>query len=318
MHIAKAGGTALHSAFGHAFDCPEPPHYLDRSNFGSYDDFASWHPDARKRMIFLPESGGFEKNAPYIAGHISLSTIRDHFPGAQVVTVLREPISRLLSSWIFGRASYDEAPDYQGSWGQQLASTPLGELLAAPQFACAVDNGVVRALLCPHPLIPDDGFIAPEHDDELLKEALTLLDSFSAVGVYEDENYISLFEEFLGKKLSVNRENETRFIKNNLTLLFGDISSETFDLFNIRCRLDTAIWEAYCKKYGVDFAHVRSINLLKNTARFSLLLSGFNALREERDYLKRKVDALEQTLITAQRAYAVLTDAVTKKDPPGS
>lgn len=314
MHIGKAGGSALHSAFGRAFDCPEAPHYLDRVGFGGYDDFSSWPPEALKRMIFLPGAEAMDKAAPYVAGHISLSTIRENFPDAQIVTVLREPMSRLLSSWIFMHAAEDKSPGAWGSWGQWHASIPLPEFLSAPH----TDNPVTRNLLSPHPLIPDSGLITPDHDEELVEQALTLLESFSVVGIYEDVNYLSLFENFLGRELRVERENETRPITNNLSVLPDAINSESFSLLEARCRLDTRIWEAYCKKYGVDFAHVRTVNLLKNTARFSLILCGFDALRRERDYLKRKVHALEQTLIVAQRANAVLTEAVIKKNPPGS
>lgn len=297
MHIAKAGGSALHAAFGRAFDMEDPPHYLDRSSFGSYDDFSSWSPQACKRMIFLPDSEGLDRDARYVAGHISLATIRDNLPDAQIVTVLREPISRLLSSWVFGRAAYDVDPDDQGSWGQQLASISLADLLSSPHLAPLIDNRATRTLLSPHPLIPEDGFIAPDHDDELIKQALDRLESLSAVGVYEDKNYISHFEKFLETDLSLERINETTYVAKNLSALHDDINSKTFGLLENRCRIDTKIWEEYCRQYDVDFNRVRTTNLLRNIARFSLVLSGANALQRERDHLKQKVHAMEQALI---------------------
>lgn len=315
MHIGKAGGTALHSALGRAFNLPDATHYLDRSNYGGYDDFASWHPDAFKRMIFLPQSGGIDKTAPYIAGHISLSTIRDNVPDAQVVTVVREPISRLLSSWVFGRAAYDVYPEYMGSWGKMLASVSLPDLLTNPGLASNSDNRIARTVLSPHPLIPENGFIAPDHDDELVEEALKRLESFAVVGVYEDKNYVSHFEKFLERELPIKRENETTFIRSNLSFLHDDLNAQTFDLLNQRCRLDTRIWEEYCKKYGMDFEQIRSVNLLKNTARFSLLLSGFHTLHRERDFLMQKVQQLEQTLNLALQTNSVLAEAAFKKDP---
>src|SRR6202012_4677450 len=117
----------------------------------------------------------------------------------------REPVSRLLSHWIYWRRMSQGNLGIFGSWADlmRVSQSPLHEFLSAPALACQMDNVAVRLLLWPHPLIPNDDFIAAENDDALVRQALEALDRFALVGLYEDKGSTALFEAFLGGPLLV-------------------------------------------------------------------------------------------------------------------
>ena len=310
FHVPKTGGYALNSAFRQSLgDVKAVAADQDRSLFGSYDGFSTWSEDQQKRMILSPD--GLDRDAKYVSGHLALSTILQGLPDAQLVTLLREPVSRLLSLWIYWRKVCESNMAGFGSWADQLrlSQRPLQEFLTAPAIACQTDNVAVRMLLWPHALIPNDDFIPPEHDEELVREALARLDRFAVVGVYEDRNSTALFEAFLGMPLPIKKENETAGISaRSATSLAGEMNDYTMSLLMRSCRLDFKVWSAWAAKRGLDVDTLFFTNILKNVSRFSVLLSGLSSGQRESDQLKQKVQALEQALATAQQVNNMLVE----------
>lgn len=310
FHVPKTGGSALNSAFRQSLgEVKAVAADQDRSLFGPYDDFASWSPTEFKRMALSPAA--LESDAKYVSGHFAVSTILQGLPDAQLVTLLREPVSRLLSHWIYWRKVCEGNLDGFGSWAERLVLSrgTLSEFLSEPSIACQTDNVAVRMLLWPSPLIPDDDFIAPEHDEELLRQAMEMLDRFAMVGIYEDRNSTALFESFLGTKLQIKKENETAGISSrSATPLAGEMNDYAMGLVMSRCRLDFKIWSAWAEKRGLDAGTLFFSNILKNVSRFSVLLSGLSSTQRESDQLKQKVQALEQALATAQQVNNMLVE----------
>ena len=275
FHVPKTGGSALDSAFRRAMGNPTTIQGFDLSLFGTYDGFSGWSANQVRRMVFSPDD--LDAEARYISGHLSVPTILNKYPDAQLVTLLREPFSRLLSHWVYWRRVCQDDLSGFGTWADRLRLSlrPLYEFISTPSIACQTDNVAVRMLLWPHPLIPDDGFIPPEHDDELVRLALEALDRFSVVGVYEDKNRIAGFESFLGVTLDVHQENETgRIAPGASTKLSNEIDDYTMTLMVDRCRLDVKLWGHWVEKNFLSPDSLFLVHLLKSVARFSLLLAG--------------------------------------------
>jgi hypothetical protein len=137
--------------------------------------------------------------ADIIAGHLSPGTIRRRSPTAQLITILRAPMSRLLSHWIYWRSYGPDVRALYGDWGQAIAcaQADIAEFLQTPQIACVTDNILVRMLLWPHPLIPSDDFINPRDDDRLRAEAMQALSTFSFVHIVEAPTMLESLEEWL-------------------------------------------------------------------------------------------------------------------------
>lgn len=123
-----------------------------------------------------------------IAGHFSRSTLVTRFPDIKIMTILREPRTRVLSHWFYLRDYTDDTLESFGSWGPRLASArqPFGTFISSRDVACLTDNIITRLLLWPHQDIPDDDFIAPSSDERLIAQALERLREMDFVDVIEN------------------------------------------------------------------------------------------------------------------------------------
>src|SRR5271166_3766701 len=101
MHIPKAAGISLRFSLSNTLGILPSPYLCDRVFFGSYSDFDQIAPAERATIFFPGTSDPGEYR--FIGGHISLSTYEDNFPNFQLMTLLREPSTRLLSNWVFLR-----------------------------------------------------------------------------------------------------------------------------------------------------------------------------------------------------------------------
>ncbi len=197
MHVPKTSGSALVSSFvatgrGHTTEG------FDRAIFGTFDRWETIAPETRAKIAMSPDD--LPRDAIMIAGHYALSTLRAAFPASPVVTILRDPSTRLLSHWLYWRATDPATTTVWGAWADLVlrAHRPLGAFLADPELACQLDNIVTRMLLWPHRLIPAGGFIEERHDLRLLREARAKLRSLDFVDLVEDpaldRNLAALFD----------------------------------------------------------------------------------------------------------------------------
>lgn len=275
MHIPKTAGTSLVAALVQAIEPKTLVNGLDGVLFGDFHGFASFQAELRAHIYLSPDA--MPGDADLIAGHIGYASLRRRFPTAQLVTVLREPFSRILSHWLFWRGNTEEMLAPWGSWADRVRHSyrPLAQFLSMPMLACQIDNLAVRMLLSPHPLIPIDGFIDPRHDRQLLAGARDRLRRFSLVDVVENPKLGHRLQKWLRRPLSVERRNETGGIPGPLRRpLAGELTLEAVDLLSARSRLDLELWRAVTQRRmrGRDVDLIREQTLLQGTARYALLM----------------------------------------------
>jgi hypothetical protein len=129
LHLPKTGGTTLHHHFSAHFApeeiCPER--------------FSKLHEYPREQL----------DRYRYFAGHFNFDQLR-LIPGPLfIVTVLRDPMKRLMSSYLFWKRHTAEAAARPGMDGPALArALPLSEFLKHPnhQVQDSVNNTMTRYL----------------------------------------------------------------------------------------------------------------------------------------------------------------------------
>ena len=183
-------------------------HGWDHGFFGAFRQFETMPPGLRQEIYeTLPPANGID----FVFGQIGYSTVIQGRPTARLMTVLREPRSRILSLWMYWRSFSDEDYAVAGAWGrvQRLTRQPLAEFINHPEAACLTDNVYVRRLLWPHPLIPDDGFIDSASDERLTSEAAARLKVFDFADVIENPRLEDNVRAFLARPFVYRRVNET-------------------------------------------------------------------------------------------------------------
>jgi len=276
MHVQKCAGTSIRRSLSEAL---QPRTYFegfDEVNFGTFNRFDTFAPDLRKTVLLEQEIIPVE--ADLVCGHFSFTRLWREFSQGQFVTMLREPISRILSHWLFWRAQSDESLVRWGEWSRNVkrARNPLEEFVQRKELSCQLDNLMVRMLLWPHPHIPDRGFINSRHDRALLQEACERLECFAFVDTMENPEFPATFERWLGKPLCYRHYNETPPVVSEFSSsLSGELTYRTIEALEGHSRLDAQLWTNVIAK---RMPHLRSeilrqSTLLATVARYSLLLS---------------------------------------------
>ncbi|HEX3615384.1 MAG TPA: hypothetical protein VHU61_02520 [Solirubrobacteraceae bacterium] len=245
-HIPKSAGSSLTLALAGAGD-EQPLVGFDRYHFGAWDGFDTLC-DAFRSMAFR-DPGEIPPATRFLAGHVSYSTSEQALPGADHVTVLREPRSRLLSLWTHERGLTDLDLEPYGDWGrwggtpERPARRPFGEFLGVASLAPLVDNATIRILLWPHPLIPDDRPIDPGDDAVLLAAAIDRLDQLAFVDVMENPAWIDNLGRWLDRPMQMARINETRPLPTGLQSdMSKELSPQVMGQLASLTRLDHRIW----------------------------------------------------------------------------
>jgi len=238
--------------------------------FGDFADFDTFTAEERQRIFLTPAD--LPPAADFVAGHFAYSTLRAAYPGAQLVTVLREPFARVLSLWMFWRRTPDSALAGVAGWGDYVreARRPLKAFLSEPRIAAQTDNMALRMLLWPHPQIPAAGFIDPAHDALLLRAARQRLEKFDFVAVMEAPDLVAELQAYLGTAASYARLNETGDMPAELkTPLAAELDTQTVQLLEARSRLDLALWE----DVAGPRAHIRQQTILQHVARIGAIMT---------------------------------------------
>jgi hypothetical protein len=246
MHIPKTSGTSLNVALRKAIRPRKAVTGIDSSAFGAFTAFDTFDPH-RQCIVHrdaLPPGD-------FVAGHFCFATLTAHAADAQLVTVLREPRSRLVSNWLFWRSRPESDLRTWGAWRDAIcqAREPLGTFLSIRTIACAIDNVAVRMLLWPDARIPADGFIHPRHDASLIEAALERLNQFAFVDVVENPSLRTNLQKWLGRKVTYPRLNETNSIPASLrSPLCDELTPETTHLLEQRSRLDRVLWTSLAER----------------------------------------------------------------------
>ncbi len=270
MHIPKCGGTQLMTEI-EAFLRP-----LQRVEGWDLSQTGGVIPDRSIRLEIGQEGGrvggiyvsptAMPAKGDMVAGHFARSTLLARYPDIKIMSILREPQSRVLSHWFYLRDYTDEILFLFGNWGSHLAVArqPLRVFLTTPSIACLTDNIITRMLLCPHELIPQDDFIDERADQMLLDQALARLAELDFVDIIENDAMRSRLLMWLGavwgqtfwSKLERRLNGPPRGNPNEARPpLFGErrpMSDELGEggaaLLATRSRLDAVLWRHVASK----------------------------------------------------------------------
>jgi len=253
---------------------------FDHCLFGPFRGFDTFDATERQRIYDGPAS--FPADSKLIAGHFAFSTLRQAYPRAQIFTVLRDPISRLLSHWMFWRQQTDAMLMPLGSWADFVRHSrkPLASFLNLPALAFQLDNLTLRMLLWPHPLIKDDQFIDPANDQRLISDAARRLRELDFVDVIENPGFLQNLEDWMGHSLRYDHDNETRGIpiqfRNPLHL---ELTPEAYQRLILRSRLDLQLWQRIVNQRlpACDAAALRERTTLRAVARYGPLMDANSA-----------------------------------------
>lgn len=246
MHVPKTSGMAIVNGLVEVLPGVPFQPGLDRSMFGTFKAFETLSAETRAVLWCdgLPSSAEID----FVGGHLAYSTLRSGRPNARLMTILREGRSRLLSLWMFWRA----LPFQQRTVGIEVhkrcarrALNTLVDFLNDREIAYQTDNITVRMLLWPHALIPDDDFIDPSLDVQLLEEAAARLKEFRLVDVVENPNLEENLRELLARPFVYQQMNETATMPSERrTPLCDQLSGKAVRALEDRSRLDRELWLA--------------------------------------------------------------------------
>jgi hypothetical protein len=243
MHIPKTSGTALASGLRDAVAPQRIIGGFDRVLFGGFRAFDSIQAHIRD-TIYLDVSD-VPADGDLVAAHMALSTLGSRYRAANYLTVLREPLSRILSHWLYWRSLSGDQLSLWGEWAEYMrqAMTSLEHFLSCRRVACQVDNLSVRMLLWPHRLIPDDDFIDSRDDEALVNEAVGRLCQFGFADVIENPEMPINLQSWLDQTVQYAPINKTAPIPLLLRRpLHRELTPEAIDLLETRARLDQRLW----------------------------------------------------------------------------
>lgn len=249
---------------------------FDRVLFGEFQNFTTFVEDERRRIYTDPTN--LPRDTDFIAGHMAYSTLLRRYGSINYLTVLREPISRVLSLWLFWRAIPDDYLIGVGAWADcvRRAWEPLKDFLSSKDIACQTDNLSVRMLLWPHRRIPEGDFIDCRHDAGLLEDALSALRQFAFVDIIENPGMHANLECWLGRRVPYARINQTPHLPPPLASpLHSELTSSALDLIEERTRLDLKLWTLLAgqRVTAQTPEMLRSRVILRSVARHAALMT---------------------------------------------
>ncbi|MDN5893795.1 MAG: hypothetical protein L0H93_07175 [Nocardioides sp.] len=250
-HIPKTAGTSLRTALVETLQPDVLVRGVDTSLVGGYDDYELLRGVAAD-FHFSPDD--LDADATLVAGHIAPGTTMVRYPGADHITMLRNPRLRVLSQWLHCRSLSDFDLRHYGRAGTafRLGRLPFGEYLNRSMIAPNTDNTITRFLAWPHPLLATTEFIPQSHDGELLDVALARIDEFAHVGLVEDPAAQRRLGEWLGRPLPETRVNERATRTRRRTDLASELDDATLERLDQRTRLDRQVWSHVARRMLPD------------------------------------------------------------------
>lgn len=251
-HIPKTAGTSLTAALHDALAPKIFVQGMDRSLAGGFDDFDDFTQIARDMMYLSPEE--LPADATLVAGHIGPHTTMTRYPGADHITFLRNPRSRIISQWMHSRSLTEFDIRHWGSGADafRVGWKSLAEYLQHPLVATNTDNTIARFLAWPHPLLPANDFIDPAHDEEITAAATARIDAMAHVDVVENTALVSGLADWLGHELSDTRLNERSYVPKRRRPDFPVELAAAEELLAARTRIDNRLWRHVAQRVLPD------------------------------------------------------------------
>jgi len=292
MHVHKCAGTSLRVALAAALPADSMPRmHIEAANFSGLD-FDRLAPQVRRRIAVSEEEIASLGNYPAIVGHFTLPTLARFAPIENIATIIREPRARLLSHYLYLRLKVAARSEWPSFDLRPFAEGSLGAFLMEPRAAIASDNRLCRMLLHGHELIPADGFIGPEHHQELAEAAWERLSGLGFVGLFEEP-------ESAWKGVGDHFGVTLRHVRNNVTggeglwpgMLpvppFG--GEETLRLLELRTGVDAILYRRAAERTAGEESARRRIE-----AAFADALVRFGAhTAEPREAVAATIEALD-------------------------
>jgi hypothetical protein len=258
LHVPKCAGTAFSRSLRAALSATTILGGFDLCLFDGFAGIDQFSPEIKK-FVHLESP---MPRADLVSGHFALSTLRREYPDGNYCTILREPLSRLLSNWLYWRQHGDDELAGWSDWADRVrrARQPFAAFLADPVLAPHMDNLAVRMLLWPDPRLPADGFIEPKHEKSLSRDALARLRALNFVDYLENPALLNNVGDWLGASFTLPRVNETRQAPEAFPVdLFRELTPECYRLLETRCRIDLVLWTEVVKARGagMETAHLQ-------------------------------------------------------------
>lgn len=268
MHMPKAGGTALIREIERTLRPLRWAGGIDRTLTGDFEAFDTM--DRHLRAGVFRDETEIPKNVDFFAGHFGWGLLCAWSPEAKMMTVLREPRSRLLSYWFYLGNYSNNVLSLYGDFGERLALARknFGDYISMSQIACQTDNVMTRMLVWPHPACQATEFISPEMDGTLLMIALERMNQFDFVGIIEDQqlrNRLFLWlrstykysvwtylEKFInrGHKINTNEASmPQRGLRQSISV---ELDDKTMHRLELSSRLDKMLWSTIASRVFVD------------------------------------------------------------------
>lgn len=275
MHVPKAAGTSVTAAIAEALSGDVDNGGFDRSLFGQFCDYDGIDPNFSRHIRHNATDMPQRK---VVMGHYALTTLRAAYPQAQRVTFLREPITRILSFWVYWRSLGDDQLAMWGNWRDYIAisRSSLKVFLTDKRVACQTDNLVTRMLLWPNELIPGGDFIEDKHDFEILEQARRQLKLFDYVNVVENGSFDQHLSDWMGAAIKPLHLNETPRVPESLRLrLDHELDDATLAILTHRSRLDVRLWSSVAQAHmpAGDVDGLRQRAATRGVARYGALLA---------------------------------------------
>lgn len=276
-HIPKTAGTAFTASLSKAIADDKVVVGIDRCLFGNFTDFDSI-PAPMRQMVFL-SSDEIPRDMKLVTGHLAVSTTDAAYPTAQRLTLLREPRVRVLSHWMYFCSLTEEALRPLGALAKYVRKSHEGLdiFLSEASLGCQIDNCITRFLLWPHPLIPSDGFILQDDDEDIVEQALQKIEKFTYVDVIENPDLEKNLRAWLGREFVLKPANKTGVILPQLKMpLCRELTTSALRNLEARSRIDSKLWAyvAAAKVGDAAAARQRDDAIIQAISRYAHMMSG--------------------------------------------
>lgn len=259
LHVPKAAGSSVTDAIRRAISKVDEeegttpnlcPLQFDATLFGDFD--VSVLPEPFRSLVLV---GPVDELASYdvVIGHFSAPALSAGREPGDLVTLLREPRSKLLSLYTFWRswspAEHDAWEPYEAS--QHAVSQDWSQFLDDPVIASQTDNVAARMLLGDHPLIPIDGFIDESNVDAVARDAVATLNEFGHADVIEnDSDCWARLGHWTGLDLDIQRRNTTEVNQGPSADWTRAWDGPAWMAFHRRTRIDLQLWVAAAGRHA--------------------------------------------------------------------
>ncbi len=251
LHIPKSAGSSVSAALEAALaDRNWSPYDFDPAMFGPL--LAEPVPPTEVPRV-LPDPARL-RDVDAASGHYALSTMLVGFDPADIVLLLREPRSRLLSHYEYWRGLPADLRDTDSTWSVIAHARELGfdEWLCDRRTAFQTDNVVLRTLLHGHAAIPEDDFLDSADLADLVPLAIRRAASIGWVDVVERgpamwDGLAARVDRPLARP-RVNTTERRADLPTDVSAVFSD---RAVDALHHRTVADRAIWIAAARRRGL-------------------------------------------------------------------